>query len=100
MSDVTVTRNEDASRYEIHSGETLAGFVRFDRRPGTIRFTHTEVDPAFQGAGIAGRLAEEALKDAAASGDTIIPLCPYIEKYLRSHEVPGAVISWPERPGS
>lgn len=100
MSDITVTRNDDASRYEIHVGEVLAGFAVFDRRPGTIRFVHTEIDPAFQGQGVAGQLAEQALTDAAASGDTIVPLCPYIAKYLRGHEIPGAVISWPERPGS
>lgn len=96
MSDTTVTRNDDESRYEIRAGDVLAGYAAFDRRPGVIRFTHTEVDPAFQGRGLAGVLAEQALTDAAASGDAIVPLCPYIAKYLRKHEIPGAEIRWPE----
>lgn len=100
MTDITVTRNDDASRYEIHSDETLAGFAEFELRPGAIRFIHTEIDPAFQGQGLAGILAERALADAAASRDAIVPLCPYIAKYLTTHEIPGAEIRWPKRPGA
>lgn len=98
MTDITVTRNDDASRYEIRSDDTLAGFAEYDLRPGSIRFTHTEVDPAFQGQGLAGRLAAYALEDAAASGDAIVPLCPYIARYLETHEIPGAEIRWPRTP--
>lgn len=97
MTDITVTRNDDASRYEIHLDGTLAGFAEFDLRPGAIRFVHTEVDPAFQGRGLAGVLAEQALTDAASRGDAIVPLCPYIAKYLGTHDIPGAEIRWPER---
>lgn len=100
MTDTTVTRNDDASRYEITVGDALAGFAEFDLRPGAIRFTHTEIDPAFQGRGLAGVLAKAALTDAASSGDAIVPLCPYIAKYLETHEIPGAEIRWPKAPGS
>ncbi|MBO0980910.1 GNAT family N-acetyltransferase [Microbacterium sp. SD291] len=98
MTDFTVTRNDDAARYEIRSGDTLAGFAEFDLRPGAIRFIHTEVDPAFQGQGLAAILAKGALTDAVASGLAIVPLCPYIAKYLSTHEIPGAEIRWPQRP--
>ncbi|WP_243229158.1 GNAT family N-acetyltransferase [Microbacterium sp. CIAB417] len=100
MTDTAVTRNDEASRYEIRLGDTLAGFAEFERRPGEIRFTHTEVDPAFQGKGLAGVLASAALADASASGDTIVPYCPYIAKYLETHEVAGAEIRWPQVPGA
>lgn len=95
MTDITVTRNDDESRYEIRSDGALAGFAAFDLRPGSIRFIHTEIDDAFQGQGLAGKLAFEALTDAAASGDAIVPLCPYIAKYLQTHEIAGAEIRWP-----
>lgn len=49
MTDITVTRNDEESRYELRSDDVLAGFAAFDLRPGSIRFTHTEIDPAFQG---------------------------------------------------
>ncbi|MBO9626806.1 MAG: N-acetyltransferase [Microbacterium sp.] len=97
MTDTTVTRDDEASRYEIRVDGALAGFAEFDLRPGAIRFTHTEIDPAFQGQGLAGILAKNALTDAAATGDAIVPLCPYIAKYLETHEIPGAEIRWPGR---
>ena len=50
MSDTAVRRNDDTSRYEITVDGTLAGFAEFERRPGAIRFTHTEVDPASRAA--------------------------------------------------
>ena len=95
MTDLAVTRNDEASRYEIRSDGVLAGFAAFQRKPGEIRFIHTEVDPAFRGGGVSVRLAAESLADAAASGDTIVPYCPFIAKYLRTHEVEGATIRWP-----
>lgn len=98
MADITVTRDDEESRYEIRSDDVLAGFAVFDLRPGTIRFLHTEVDPAFQGQGLAGKLAAAALADATERGEVIVPLCPYIAKYLETHEVPGADIRWPKSP--
>ena len=97
MTDITVLRNDETSRYEIRSDDILAGFAEFDRRPGAMRFLHTEIDPAFQGQGLAGRLAAFVLADAAASGEAIVPLCPYIATYLETHEIEGAEIRWPKR---
>lgn len=96
--DPTVTRNDEASRYEIFSGDILAGFAEYELRPGEILFTHTEIDPAFQSKGLASVLAAGALADAAASGETIVPYCPYIARYLKRHEVDGAKIRWPQLP--
>ncbi len=98
MPEIAVTLNEVESRYEITSDGALAGFAEIQRRPGLILFTHTEVDPAFQGQGLAAKLAAEALADAAGSGDTIVPYCPYIDKYLRTHDVPGATVRFPAEP--
>jgi predicted GNAT family acetyltransferase len=95
MTDISVTRNDEESRYEIRSGDVLAGFAAFDLRPGSIRFLHTEIDDEFQGQGLAGKLASAALTDAAGRGEAIVPLCPYIAKYLETHEIEGAEIRWP-----
>ena len=100
MPETAVTLNEAESRYEITSDGELAGFAEFQRRPGMILFTHTEVDSAFQGQGLASKLAAGALTDAAATGDTIVPYCPYINKYLRTHEVPGATVRFPAEPSA
>ena len=96
--DALVTRNDETSRYEIHLGETLAGFAAFKVRPGEILFTHTEVDPAFQGKGLAATLAADALADVAESGDTIVPYCPYIARFLKRNDVEGSKVRWPQLP--
>jgi len=99
MSDEpAVTRNAEASRYEIRIGDVLAGFAAYQERDEEILFTHTEVDPAFQGRGLAPVLAGQALADAAASGKTIVPHCPYIARYLQRNDVEGATIRWPRLP--
>lgn len=97
MPDITVSRNDDASRYEIHSDGTLAGFADFERRPGEIRFTYTEIDPAFRGRGLAKRLASEALADAAATGDAIGAYCPFIAKHLERHPLEGVEVRLPNQ---
>ena len=103
MSDIdekaTVTRNDEDGRYEIHVGDVLAGFTVFraDSR-GRLIFPHTEVDPAFRGRGIAGRLVAAATADVAARGETVIPHCPVVAGYLRKNEVPGLDIVWPSHP--
>lgn len=97
MSDITVSRNDEASRYEIRFDDTLAGFADFERRPGEFRFTHTEVDPAFRGRGLAQRLASEALADAASTGDILVPYCPYIADHLEKFPLDGAEVRIPNQ---
>ena len=48
-------------------------------------FYHTTVDDAYSGQGLASRLAREALDDTAGAGLTVVPVCPYIKKWLHSH---------------
>jgi predicted GNAT family acetyltransferase len=97
--ETTVSRNDEDRRYEIHVDGVLAGFTvfRIDSRERLI-FPHTEVDPAFQGRGIAGQLVAGAMADVAARGETVIPHCTVVANYLRKNEVPGLDIVWPTHP--
>ncbi|WP_106815837.1 GNAT family N-acetyltransferase [Microbacterium timonense] len=96
--EITVRRNDDDGRYEVWVGDVLAGFTEFsaDAR-GRLRFPHTVVDPAFRGRGLAQKVVSEAMADEARRGDTIVPLCPVVSKYLRENEVPGLQVAWPSR---
>jgi predicted GNAT family acetyltransferase len=98
--EITVHRNDDAGRYEVWVGDVLAGFTEFtpDAR-GRLRFPHTEVDPAFRGRGLAQIVVAEAMADEARRGETVVPLCPVVVKYLQEHEVPGLDVHWPSRVG-
>jgi predicted GNAT family acetyltransferase len=80
-----LTDNPDAARYEAHVGADLAGFAAYRWRGERIVFTHTEVDPAFEGQGIGSALARFALDDVRSRGLIAVPLCPFISAYLRRH---------------
>ncbi|SDG43609.1 hypothetical protein SAMN04489810_0296 [Microbacterium pygmaeum] len=99
QSEKRVVRNDEKSRYEIWVGDQLGGFTEFeiDAQRRAV-FPHTEVDPAFGGQGLGGTLVGEALADVTARGETIVPLCPFVKKYLSRNEVAGAVIDWPGGP--
>jgi|HubBroStandDraft_6_1064221.scaffolds.fasta_scaffold2427221_1 predicted GNAT family acetyltransferase len=82
---VRVVDNPDRNRYEAYVQDSLAGFVTYRTRPGVVTLVHTEVDRAFEGHGVGGRLAAGALEDARARGVQVEPLCPFIVTYLRRH---------------
>jgi hypothetical protein len=84
-----VTDNPAASRYEMHVGSELAGFVdyrlRHDHGAQVISLVHTEVEPAYQGAHLATHLARFSLDDARARGLSVLPFCPYINSWIKKH---------------
>jgi predicted GNAT family acetyltransferase len=94
-----VERNDVAGRYEVLVDGAVAGFTEIEAdESGRVVFPHTEVDPAYKGMGLSKILVGEALADAARRGETIVPLCSVVRRYLRENEIPGAVVDWP-RPG-
>src|SRR5207302_10770385 len=84
-SDVQVRDSPDAHRYEARVGDEVAGFAEYRLVPGRIIFTHTQIEPSFEGKGIGGRLAAGALDDARSRGLSVTPLCPFIAGYIDRH---------------
>lgn len=86
--DDTRTRVVDVperNRFELLLDETPVGFANYRLRPGRIVFTHTEVEPEFEGRGLGSRLAEAALDAARERGLAVVPDCPFIDDYIREH---------------
>lgn len=83
--DLQVTDNPDAGRYEARKGEQVAGFAAYRLEGATITFTHTEVDPAFEGQGVGSVLVRGALDDVRARGLGVRPLCPFVRAYIKRH---------------
>ncbi|MCO1340025.1 hypothetical protein BJH93_14185 [Kocuria polaris] len=48
-------------------------------------FYHTVVDEAYGGRGLAGVLARAALEETVAAGLKIVPVCPYIKRFVTKH---------------
>lgn len=80
-----VKNNQEAQRFEILVDGQIAGFLQYRSRPGIIAFVHTEIDPEFEGQGLAGQLVSAALDSAKADGDAVLPFCPYVNGYIEKH---------------
>ncbi len=86
-SDVTVSNNLDAGRYEAMLNGQVAGFAQYQLTPELIVFTHTEVDPRFEGMGVGSAIARWALDDVKAAGTRkVLALCPFIKRWIGQHE--------------
>jgi predicted GNAT family acetyltransferase len=77
--------DQTAGRLEMLVGGRRAGYVAYRRRPGAIAFTHTEIEPAFEGKGLGGTLVREALSRARAEGLAVLPFCPFVRSYIERH---------------
>lgn len=51
---IDVTDVPERQRYEAVRDGELLGFAAYERTPEMIVFTHTEVDPRFEGQGVGG----------------------------------------------
>ena len=86
MAHIEITRNDDGSRYEATVDGALAGFAEFTLTEHAITFTHTEVDPAFEGRGVGSALARGARDDAIGRGDRRITVVgPFIRAGVARH---------------
>lgn len=90
MSEQTTTpvvRRVDARhRYEILVDDNRAGLTAYRDREDRRVFFHTEIDDAYAGQGLASVLVEQALSDVRAAGLRIVPVCPYVAKFLTKHD--------------
>lgn len=86
-STTTVVERADADhRCEILVDGRRAGLTAY-RDLGMQRvFYHTEIDEAFAGQGLGLQLVQQALADVRASGMRIVPVCPYVAKFLKRHK--------------
>lgn len=83
--DVTVQHNDQLDRYEALLDGQLIGQLDYRVDGDRIIMFHTEVDRRHGGQGIAGRLAEAALRRAQTEGLDVVPSCSYIRDYIARH---------------
>ena len=83
--DVTVTDAPDQHRYEARTDGQLAGFAAYQKAGNLVVFTHTEVDPAYEGHGVGSAIARGALDDVRRQHLPVLPLCPFIKGWIDRH---------------
>ncbi|MEU6426555.1 GNAT family N-acetyltransferase [Microbispora sp. NPDC046973] len=85
QSEPQVADNPEASRFEITVDGALAGFADYRLNGPRISFTHTEIDPAFEGRGLGSTLVRAALDAARDAGLSVLPFCPFVKRYIERH---------------
>lgn len=84
-SDLAISDNPEARRYEARIGDELAGWVDYGRVGSRLVALHTEVPPEFGGRGIASALVRRVLADVRAAGGTVTPRCPFFVAHFERH---------------
>ncbi|TMR08473.1 N-acetyltransferase [Nonomuraea turkmeniaca] len=82
---IEIVDNSTESRFELLVDGKVAGFADYRLLPTKIVFTHTEVLSDYEGQGLASKLVGHALQASADTGLRVVPLCPYVRKYIERH---------------
>jgi predicted GNAT family acetyltransferase len=82
---VTISKNDDAGRYEISLDGQRVGLADFYERGDVVVLPHTETTPAFRGRGLAAQLVGFALADIREAGKRVSPVCPFVADYIRNN---------------
>lgn len=87
---IRVTHNVDAQQFDItvdgeHAGSSLYRDTERAGKPQRIIY-HTVIDDAFTGQGLASTLTREVIRQSVDDGYRIVPLCPYVAKWLTRHD--------------
>jgi hypothetical protein len=80
-----LSRDTEGRRFRASVGGEVIAEAEFLLTPELMVFTHTEVDPAFEGQGVGSALIRWALDDARTDGYAVLPSCPFVRAYIGRH---------------
>jgi predicted GNAT family acetyltransferase len=84
---MNVEHEDDAGggRFVVRMGDDEAELAYTRVGPSLIDMQHTYVPEGARGHGVAEELAAAAFAWAREHGDRVIPSCPFVRKWLRTH---------------
>ncbi|SNY54576.1 GNAT family N-acetyltransferase [Paractinoplanes atraurantiacus] len=89
-----ITDVPDKQRFEARDEQgELAGLVTYQISGTIIAYTHTEVEPRYEGHGLGSQLARAVMDDARDKGRTVVPICPFISGWLETHHDYDAILA-------
>jgi predicted GNAT family acetyltransferase len=81
----TIADAPEHSRYELKLDGEIIGVADY-KQDGKVRsFTHTGVEPAHRGQGLAAELINFALREARDSDLEVLPYCWYVRDHIAAH---------------
>ena len=79
-----VVNNTGLHRFEVTMDGSTA-HLEYRLVSNLISLIHTEVPEALEGRGIGAALAKAGLEYAREHGIQVVPLCPFVQSYLKRH---------------
>ena len=76
--------NAPSNRLELAIGSELA-FIEYQLRQDRLFLIHTEVPAALEGKGVGSAIIQKALQYAKDHNYKIVPICPFVQSYLKKH---------------
>jgi predicted GNAT family acetyltransferase len=80
-----ITPNNKLNRFEILLEDGSYAFLTYHFHKGHMAILHTEVPPKYNGQGIAGKLAKEALEYARRNQLKVKVYCPFVKSWMVKH---------------
>lgn len=85
-----VDRERFRAEVDIDGVATEVGYLDYTRDPGhtdgdRLALTHTVIFDQFGGRGYAAQLVADVLEQIQADGNKVVPVCSYVQSYLRKH---------------
>lgn len=84
MSD-QVNDAPERQRFEILRDGEVLGHAAYQKTDQMIIFTHTEIDPSYEGQGLGSQLVRSALDQVRDSGLKVLPICPFVQAWMSRH---------------
>ena len=84
VENIEVVHNPEKKRFEVELDGQIA-VMDYIMAGSSSVFSHTEVPEAFEGKGIASKMARTALAYAKEEGKKVLPVCPYVAAFIGRH---------------
>ena len=81
---VDIQHHQNQQRFETRI-ENLLCIIDYELEGENLSLTHVGVPKPLEGRGIAGQLTQAALDWARTESYRVIPVCPYVQTWLRRH---------------
>jgi predicted GNAT family acetyltransferase len=84
--------NEALHRLELETAGNIS-FIDYKLLHDTLFLIHTQVPPALEGKGAGSAIVQKALQYAKDNHYKIVPICPFVQSYLKRHTEWNDIIS-------
>jgi predicted GNAT family acetyltransferase len=82
--ELALRTNTSLNQFELEVGQSMA-FIEYKLSGDRLFLIHTEVPHELEGKGVGAAIVLKAFQYAKDNGYKIVPLCPFVQTYLKRH---------------